>query len=144
MSPRPPAPPFIIGLVGMDRKRKGFTLLAAVLPRLRRSGRNVSLRVIGALLSGAEGMGMSGLEFLSLGVPLLATAVGGLKDYVTDDVGVLVPANVSEDNLEACLRLLIDDPRHLKVITDGAFRRRSDYRWSASVRHLRSVLNDGE
>jgi glycosyltransferase involved in cell wall biosynthesis len=128
----------------MDRKRKGFTLLAAVLPRLRRSGRNVSLRVIGALLSGAEGMGMSGLEFLSLGVPLLATAVGGLKDYVTDDVGVLVPANVSEDNLEACLRLLIDDPRHLKVITDGAFRRRSDYRWSASVRHLRSVLNDGE
>ena len=177
-SPRPTSPPFIIGFVGMDWKRKGLPLLATVLPRLRAAGHDVRLRVIGAappeisamegvefigrvdktremaryvallrecsigaLLSDSEAMGMAGLEFLSVGVPVIGTAVGGLPDYITSDVGVLVPGGVSPDVLEQAIASLIDDPMRLQALADAAFRRRSEYHWSASMRQMRAVLN---
>jgi glycosyltransferase involved in cell wall biosynthesis len=56
-----------------------------------------------------EALGLSAVEALASGVPVLASAVGGLLDFVIDDDnGKLCPAN-DPSALATCLRALIDD-----------------------------------
>jgi glycosyltransferase involved in cell wall biosynthesis len=57
-----------------------------------------------------EALGLSAIEALASGVPVIASAVGGLLDFmVDDDNGKLYPAKDSSA-LATALRALIDDP----------------------------------
>ena len=53
--------------------------------------------------SRSEGVPVSMMEALSFGIPVMATAVGGVPELVSDDAGCLLPANPTTE--EIALRL---------------------------------------
>jgi glycosyltransferase involved in cell wall biosynthesis len=70
--------------------------------------------------SRAEGLGTSVIDAMSLGVPPIAFAVGGLPEVIEDDVsGLLVPENDVASFSQAATRL-IDDPVLRKRLGEGA------------------------
>jgi type III pantothenate kinase len=53
---------------------------------------------------------LSAIEALACGVPVIASAVGGLTDFVrNDDNGITCPPR-NPEALAAAIRLLLDDP----------------------------------
>ncbi|MCB0489355.1 MAG: glycosyltransferase [Cyclobacteriaceae bacterium] len=54
-------------------------------------------------LSESEGLPVSMMEAISFGIPILATAVNGIPEIVTEKTGVLV--NISVDEIEVCQAL---------------------------------------
>jgi len=78
-----------------------------------------------ALSSLQEGLPISLLEAMALGIPPVVTAVGGCPEVVTDGVdGVLVRPNDAA-GLAAALIGVLDDPDFAQLLADNA-RRRSD------------------
>jgi glycosyltransferase involved in cell wall biosynthesis len=74
-----------------------------------------------------EALGLSAIEALACGVPLVASAVGGLLDFVVDGLnGRLCPPQ-DPPALAACLRPLLTDPQARAVL---------------AARARESVLND--
>ena len=65
---------------------------------------------IAVLISDHEGFGLSLIEAMSVGLPVIATDVGGMREIVLpNETGFLVP-NGSEADLIAALERLISDP----------------------------------
>jgi glycosyltransferase involved in cell wall biosynthesis len=91
--------------------------------------REDAARVLGAcdlfvLASLFEGLPVSLMEALALGVPVVATAVGGVPELITEgEEGLLVPPS-RPDLLAAAIEKLVGDPR-LRLRMAEAARRRS-------------------
>lgn len=88
---------------------------AGALPR-----RDALRRVAGAraavLSSAWENLPHAAVEALSVGVPVVATAVGGVPEVVHDDVnGLLVPPNDPVAFANALRRMLEDDELHARL-----------------------------
>jgi glycosyltransferase involved in cell wall biosynthesis len=87
--------------------------------------RDEALRVVAgaeaALLSSAwENLPHSAVEALSVGVPVVATAVGGVPEVVHDgENGLLVPPGRPEE-LAAAIRRLLEEPGLRKRLAEGA------------------------
>lgn len=65
-----------------------------------------------------EGISIALLEAMALGVPVVATAVGGNREVITDgETGLLVPSRDAESLATACLRLM-DDAQLRKMLTE--------------------------
>lgn len=78
---------------------------------------------IGVLTSDNEGMPVSLMEAGACGLPVAATAVGGVPELVQDGVtGLLVPPGAPEELAGALERLLLDEP--LRIRLGDAARRR--------------------
>jgi glycosyltransferase involved in cell wall biosynthesis len=60
------------------------------------------------LSSRSEGMPMSVLEAMAAGLPIVATDVGGLRELVDDENGLLVPRGDAQRLAEALARLVAD------------------------------------
>ena len=88
----------------------------------------------------SEGVPYSLLEAMSLGVPVVATAVGGLSEIIEDGVtGLLVQPKDPEALAHACLELLNDPGRRQQMAT--ASRQRcavhfSDLRMAEAIRRI--------
>ncbi len=77
-----------------------------------------------------EPFGIVPLEAMACGVPVVASAVGGMIDTVVDGVtGVHVPPRDPERLAEALRALLDDEERHLAYGRAGASRARRLYDW---------------
>jgi glycosyltransferase involved in cell wall biosynthesis len=96
---------------------------------------------LGCMLSRAELAGIALLEFLRMGVPVIATDVGGIPDIVELGAGNLVPPNVSPGDLAQRLARLIDEPDQIAVLSQSAWRRRHNASWRRAVQELKGVLN---
>ena len=63
-----------------------------------------------------EGLGMSVMQAMATGVPVVATGVGGLYDLIEDGVtGVMVPASAPEALADAIWRLLNNSSMRLEM-----------------------------
>lgn len=82
-----------------------------------------------------EGLGTVTAQAMALGVPVIATAVGGSSALIVDGVtGVLVPAGDADAIAEAMLRLL-GDPGHARSLADAG-------RADVAARHSEAAFVD--
>lgn len=61
-------------------------------------------------VSSSEGIPVSIMEAQSCGIPVIATAVGGIPEIVTDKVGILISKNPSPREIADALSFFIDHP----------------------------------
>jgi glycogen(starch) synthase len=81
-----------------------------------------------------EGFGVTCLEAMAHGKPVVATAVGGLLDLVVDgETGVLVPPRDLHALRSALERLLTDGDLRTRLGTAARERARSSFSWPAVV-----------
>jgi glycosyltransferase involved in cell wall biosynthesis len=96
---------------------------------------------IGCMLSRAELTGIALLEFLRMGIPVIATDVGGIPDIVELGAGQLVSPEISADDLAQRLARLIDEPDRIAELQEGAWCRRQNASWRRVVQELRTALD---
>jgi glycosyltransferase involved in cell wall biosynthesis len=91
------------------------------------------------LASQVEGLPIAMLEAMALGLPVVATDVGGVPKVVTDGVeGRLVPAR-RPDVLAAAIGEVATDPDRRSLMAAAAERRVRDFDIERAARHLESL-----
>jgi glycosyltransferase involved in cell wall biosynthesis len=96
---------------------------------------------VGCMLSRAELTGIALLEFLRMGVPIVATDVGGIPDIVELGAGQVVSPEIAPEELALYLARMIDDRDRLAELRETAWKKRHNASWRRVVRELQSVLN---
>jgi glycosyltransferase involved in cell wall biosynthesis len=87
-----------------------------------------------------EGFGYACLEAMAAGRPVVASAVGGLKDLVVDgDTGLLVPAGDVPALRQALERLLADPELRERLGRQARERARAVYGWDRYVAAIRAA-----
>lgn len=91
------------------------------------------------LSSRREGMGSVLLEAASCGVPVVATAVGGIPDVIQDGrTGLLVPPGDADALSHAILRLL-GEPHLAQQLGTAARERVAEFGLAATVRRMEAI-----
>ena len=133
------------------RRLMGLAEAAGVADRVQLRG-SVDRADLPALLRSADAVlcvpwyepfGIVALEAMGCGVPVVATAVGGLVDTVVDGAtGIHVPPR-SPQHLATALRCLLEDPvLRRRLGAAGARRARSRYGWKRVARSTLAVYGE--
>jgi D-inositol-3-phosphate glycosyltransferase len=115
-----------------------FLLTGAVVPQLMPSWyRSADLTVCTPWY---EPFGLTPLEAMACGVPVVAYAVGGITDTVVDGVtGLLVPPR-DRDALATALAGLLASPSRMRELSAAAVRRaREHYSWDRTVDQMLAI-----
>jgi glycosyltransferase involved in cell wall biosynthesis len=95
------------------------------------------------LPSTREAQGISLLEAMARGVPVVASAVGGIPEVVTDGVdGRLVPPGDSDALADAIVELLRDDELRLRLGEAGRRTVVDQFSIDAQVRSIEAVYDE--
>ena len=148
--PSPVDGPYVLFLGSSTDRRKGHDVLVEAM----REVPDVSLvhagpdnwvddDTRGALLRGArvlahpsrhEGFGFPVLEAMSVGVPVVASAVGGVPE-VAGDAALLVPAD-DAGALATALRVAVDDEAERARLRAAGLARAAQFSWDAHARGM--------
>jgi glycosyltransferase involved in cell wall biosynthesis len=96
---------------------------------------------LGVLPSEAEGLPISLLEFLRMGVPVIGTDVGGIPDALERGGGILMDKVFSGDNLASTLRRLVTHPAELRVLSEAARRNRHYHGWPRVIHDFEKIFS---
>jgi glycosyltransferase involved in cell wall biosynthesis len=95
-----------------------------------------------ALASHYEGYPIAIMEALAVGLPIVATAVGGVPDAVRDGVeGLLVPPK-RPDLLAGAIEALVRDPQRRAAMGAAAAERGRGYDIAGAVRRIEQIYAD--
>ena len=94
---------------------------------------------VGCLLSSDEPLGISTLEALRLGVPVMGTRVGGIPDCVPADAGLLVDLHASVIAMADALEPLLFDPSRYAALCEAARRHAGQVTWDQTIRHFQEI-----
>jgi glycosyltransferase involved in cell wall biosynthesis len=96
---------------------------------------------LGCQLSRAELTGIATLEFLRLGIPILATDVGGMPEIMNHGAGLMVSPNIGQEELAETISELVTDRDRYTVLRASAERRRGWASWLRAARELDAALS---
>jgi glycosyltransferase involved in cell wall biosynthesis len=82
-----------------------------------------------------EGFGLTALEAMASSRPVVASGVGGLREFVDDTVGRLVPPSDPEA-LAAAIAAILLAPDRAVLLGDAGHQRASSYTWSSTAGSL--------
>lgn len=94
---------------------------------------------IAVVPSRAEGLGIAALEAFGLGLPVVATAVGGLKEIVMDKKNGLLVESMNLSALADAMICLMTDEKLYEVCVDGARHTAKQFEWEMCMRSYEEV-----
>jgi len=59
-------------------------------------------------VSTTEGLPVAMMEAISFGIPIIGTDVGGVKEIVTEETGLLIPVNFEDEFLANQISIFLD------------------------------------
>ncbi|OGM98163.1 MAG: hypothetical protein A2735_00445 [Candidatus Yanofskybacteria bacterium RIFCSPHIGHO2_01_FULL_41_21] len=88
----------------------------------------------------SEGLGISFLEAMAAGVPIIGTPVGGIIDFLEDgETGLFCKVKDTQDIGEKIIRILSDKELHDKLANQGRELVRREYDWDIIVQKFRDI-----
>jgi len=92
--------------------------------------------------SRSEGLGTSFLEAMAMGVPIIATPVGGIPDFLTDEkTGLFVEVDDAHDIARKIKKLLENDELRRRLIENGKKIVIEQYDWGVISKRLQKIFN---
>jgi glycosyltransferase involved in cell wall biosynthesis len=89
----------------------------------------------------SEGLGVSFLEAMAAGVPIVGTPVGGIPDFLTDgQTGLFCRPDDPESIADAVTRILEDDNLRARLIENAYRTVKECYEWDAVVKRMGEVF----
>jgi glycosyltransferase involved in cell wall biosynthesis len=104
--------------------------------QMREFVREIDTFALGCLPSYSEPLGISTLECLRLGVPVMGTRVGGIPDCVPAEGGFLVERNVTAEQLADAIDARVFDAGAYASMVGGAVREMDRVSWDLSARRF--------
>jgi len=93
--------------------------------------------------SRSEGFGISFIEAMAAGVPVVATPVGGIPDFIDDrETGIFASADNPKSVAEAINELIDHDNLRIHIALEGQNRVRMRYGWDTIVPLMREKVFD--
>ena len=98
----------------------------------------------GCLFSSAEAFGISNRECLRLGVPVLATDIGGIPDTVPEGNGFLFKPNTSPKIVADLLESFVNNPSYYYELRDKIQTRIHEFSWYYSIQSFINTWQNRE
>ena len=95
---------------------------------------------LGCQLSRAELLGIAVLEFLRVGVPVMATAVGGVPDVLREGGGFLLQVDVTAEAIAEELQALMQDSGRYNALRQAAAARSGWASWQRAAVEIDAAL----
>lgn len=89
-----------------------------------------------------EGFGVTPLEAMASGVPVVATRVGAFPDLVAEGTGILIPPGDAEAMAEAAAQMTDDTARALQMGRAGLRRARADFSMEGEAARIGAVYEE--
>lgn len=118
----------------------GFVSKATDMPRFLKA---VDSFALGCLPSHFEPLGISTLEALRLGVPVLGADTGGIPDCVPAGAGFLVPAAATAEDIADAVEHHLFDPDRYAGLVRGAAAESENVTWARTVEQLMRIWTGG-
>ncbi len=91
----------------------------------------------------SEGQGISFIEAMAAGLPVIATPVGGIPDFLKDgETGLFCEVNNPKSIAEQVERLIADEPLRNKLIANAKKMVEEKYDWNLIARDMKSKVFD--
>jgi glycosyltransferase involved in cell wall biosynthesis len=88
-----------------------------------------------------EGFGVAFLEALATGIPVIATPVGGIRDFINNqETGLLVEPNNPQQVKDAIISLIDNKKLYKKLVTKGKLLVKHQYSWETITDEVEKAL----